>query len=134
MTEFNDIDLLKFSINLGANTNHISPLGYNNFCHYVMKYSNTTIIKYILKLDINFNHLDSNNETPIYNLLRNKYSNNSIELIGKLLKLTNDWTMINIYGQSIIHLLVIRPDIEKFYDILKLKYFDINLICFIFVL
>ena len=46
--------------------------------------------------------------------------------IGKLLKLTNDWTMINIYGQSIIHLLVIRPDIEKFYDILKLKYFDIK--------
>ena len=127
MAESNDIELLKFCIGLGANVDHISPLGYSNFCHHVMKYSNKEIIAYILTLDMNFNHIDSNNESPIYNLLRNKLSNDSVELISKLLNKTKDWDMQNMYGQSIMHLLVIRPDIEKFYNVLKTRYFNINL-------
>ena len=127
MAESNDIELLKFSIKLGANVNHISPLGYSNFCHHIMKYSNKKTIEYVLTLEMNFNHLDSNNESPIYNLLRNTNSNDSIDIISSLLNKTLDWDMQNMYGQSIMHLLVIRPDIEKFYNLLKQRYFDINL-------
>ena len=112
---------------MGANVNHISPLGYSNFAHSVMKLSNSIIVEYILNIEINLNHLDANNETPIYNLLRNTNCVKSIDLISKLLKLTTNWDMQNMYGQSIIHLLVIRPDIEKFYNILSTRYFDINL-------
>ena len=127
IAEFNDLELLKYCIELGADVNHISPLGYSNFAHSVMKTSNNEIVKYVLNLEINLNHLDANNETPIYNLLRNKYCNTSIDLITKLLKLTTNWDMQNMYGQSIIHLLVMRSDIEQFYNILSTRYFDINL-------
>ena len=47
-------------------------------------------------------------------------------LIINLLKKTDDWNNINIYGQTIIHLLCTKTYIEKLYDILKTKYFDIN--------
>ena len=127
IAESNELELLKFCIENKADINHTSPLGYSNFAHHVMKFSNQEIVKYVLSLNINLNHLDANNETPIYNLIRNKYCYTSIELISKLLELTDNWDMQNMYGQTIIHLLVVRPDIEKFYDILSKKYFDINL-------
>ena len=127
LAENNNLDLLKFCIDRKADINHISPLGYSNFAHHVMKYSNKDTIQYILGLNIYVNHLDANNETPIYNLVRNKSTNIHIDLICKLLELTDNWDIQNIYGQSIIHILVIRPDIELFFDTLKTKYFDINL-------
>jgi hypothetical protein len=127
LAENNNLDLLKFCIDRKADINHISPLGYSNFAHHVMKYSNKDTVQYILGLNIYVNHLDANNETPIYNLVRNKSTNIHIDLICKLLELTDNWDIQNIYGQSIIHILVIRPDIELFFDTLKTKYFDINL-------
>lgn len=125
IAEANDIEMLKYCIELGADINHISLLGYNNFCHSVMKYSNINTINYVLNLNINCNHLDQNNETPIYNLLRNK--DNTVESIYKLLEKTNDWDSQNIYGQSIMHILCYRLDIDKFYDLFKIRYFNLNL-------
>jgi hypothetical protein len=125
ISSYNDIDLLKFCIDLGANINHISSLGYMMYVHFIMSNCNDEIINYLLDLNINVNMLDFNNETPIYLLVRNQKS--SINTITKLLKLTDSWDTQNIYGQTIIHLLATRPDIEKFYDVLKLKYFDPNI-------
>jgi len=156
ISEMNDLNMLKFFVDMGADLNHTSPLGYTNFCHHVMKNSNKEIINYILDLNINFNHIDSNNETPIFNLLRNynlnihtkntQYTTNesknesksestnkseidsqNVEIISKLLEKTENWNLQNIYGQTIIHLLTGRQDIEKYYNILKTKYFDINI-------
>ena len=147
IAENNDIELLKYCIDLGANINHLSPLGFNNFCHHVMKYSNYETISYVLDLNMNFNHLDLNNETPIYGMLRNPFLINHksnpksdaksnpkldqkldmIDLISRLLLKTDNWSMQNIYGQTIIHILASRQDIEKFYPALKIKYFDPNL-------
>jgi hypothetical protein len=136
--EENDINLMKFCIDNNADLNHLSPLGYNNFCHSIIKKSNHDMIEYILTLDINFNHIDSNNETPIFNLLRNNNSifNNKIpdnihkkqiDIISKLMEKTDDWNLQNIYGQSFIHLLTYRSDIDLFYNILSKKFFDPNL-------
>jgi hypothetical protein len=140
MAEANDINMLDFCLQNGANPNHTSPLGYINFAHNVMKWSNKETINYVLTTNhkINFNHIDQNNETPIFNLLRNQLANSlsntqtsnennlTISNIINLLKKTNDWNLQNIYGQTIIHMLVTRSDIENFYPILKTKYFDIN--------
>jgi hypothetical protein len=136
--EENDIDMMKFLVNNKANLNHLSPLGYNNFCHNIMKKSDYKMVEYILDLDMNFNHIDSNNETPIFNLLRNNIfvSNDKlpndvkkiqVQLISKLLEKTENWNLQNIYGQTIIHLLTNRSDIKSFYDILSTKFFDPNL-------
>lgn len=123
--EANNINMLKYCIKLGADVNHISPLGYNNFCHYIMKKSNSDTIEYVLSLDMNFNHIDSNNETPIFNLLRNK-ENNRIDLISKLLEKTENWDLQNIYGQTILHFISSRSDVEQFYDVIKTRYININ--------
>ena len=125
ISQYNDIELLKFCIDLGANINHTSRLGYMMYAHFIMNNCKDEIINYLLDLSINVNMLDFNNETPIYLLVRNQ--NSSINTIFRLLKLTNSWDTQNIYGQTIIHLLATRPDIEKFYDVLKLKYFDPNI-------
>jgi hypothetical protein len=128
MAKYNDIEMLKFCINLGANINYISPYGYTNFCHYITINCSIDIINYILDLDINCNHINEYNETPIFNLLRNNNTNKSVELIYKLLKKTDDWDLQNIYSQSIMHLLFNRKDIDNFFDLFKFKYFNINLI------
>lgn len=134
IAETNDVSLLKFCIDQGADVNHMSPLGYNNFCHHVMKKSNYDTVNYILNVNMNFNHVDSNNETPIFNLLRNpnfivpEKSNDvkSNDLIVKLLEKTTNWDLQNIYGQTVVHLLTNKKDITQYFPILKTKYFDIN--------
>ena len=127
IAKYNDINMLKYCINLGADINYTSPLGYNNFCHYITQNCNVDIINYILDLNINCNFINQNNETPIFNLLRNNNANKSIELIYKLFKKTDDWDQQNIYSQGIMHLLCTRKDIDEFYDLFKYKYFNINL-------
>ena len=145
ISENNDLDMLKFCIENGADPNYISPLGYSSFCHYVMSYSSIPIIDYVIdlicdtkkcknKITDSINHVNHNNESPIFNLLRNYNVNNKAanqkeqqRIISNVLQKTNDWNIQNIYGQTIIHLLVLRPDIEEFYPILKQKYFDINI-------
>ena len=131
ISEMNDIELLDFCIKNNADINHISLIsayGYNNFCHHIVSSCNADMIKYILNLNIDFNFLNFLNETPIFSLVRNSIinNNNAIELIINLLKKTDNWNSINIYGQSIIHLLCSKTYIEKLYGILKTKYFDIN--------
>jgi hypothetical protein len=131
IAEMNDIELLDFCIKNNANINHIafiSVYGYNNLCHHIINICNIDMIKYILNLELDFNFVNFYNETPIYSLVRNNNinDNDSIQLIIDLLKKTDDWNNINIYGQTIIHLLCTKTYIEKLYDILKTKYFDIN--------
>ena len=48
-------------------------------------------------------------------------------LINKLLLKTNDWNLQNIYGQTIIHILCYRSDIEDYYKLLATKYIDPNI-------
>lgn len=140
ISENNDLDMLKFCIENGADPNYISPLGYSSFCHYVMLFASIPIIDYVIDLvyDKNIksiNHVNHNNETPVFNLLRNQNVNNNKNvnqkeqqrIISNVLQKTNDWNIQNIYGLTIIHLLTLRPDIEEFYPILKQKYFDINI-------
>ena len=128
---YNDIDMLRFSIKLGADINYVPKHGRNIFCNFIMETANCDIIEYILTLDINCNSIDINNETPVFSLYR-RY--NSIEdhnrfdkLVQKLLLKTDNWDQQNIYGQSIIHLLCTNPNIKKYYPTLRTKYFNINI-------
>ena len=133
ISRYNDIDMLQFCIDNGANLNHTTHAGSNNFTHYIMADCNLKLIEYILNLnkEINYNFKNYNNETPIFRLLKNPNillnDDKSIALISKLLEKTDNWDIQNIYGNTVIHLLVIMTDIEKFYPILKTKYFDINI-------
>ncbi len=131
ISENNDLELLKYCVEKGANINHITTIGSYNFCHHIMLISNLEIIDYILTLDIDCNYRDSYNQTPIFSLISNKNilidDNKSIKLISKLLEKTEDWDLQNVHGNTIIHVLVQRSDIEKFYPILKTRYFDIQI-------
>lgn len=121
----NNLELLKFCIKNNCNLNN----EIKNLCHYIMNFSNETIIKYILEDNehkINFNIINSYNETPIFSLLRNN-NNININLIFKLLKLTDDWNIQNIFGNTILHYITIKDNIEDYFDIFKIKYFDINI-------
>jgi len=126
IASMNDLDLLVFSYNHNANFNYFDIDGTYNFCSYAMDTCNENIIEYLLNLNIEFNIKDEYNETPIFNLLRNP-NNISHKYISLLLIKTNDWDSQNIYGQTIIHLLLNKKDIEIYYDTLKNKYFDINI-------
>lgn len=76
IAEFNDLDLFDYCVKSNANINHVSPLGYYNLCHHIMLKCKHDMVEYALKLNMNFNDVDSNNETPIFSLLRNKQFNN----------------------------------------------------------
>lgn len=124
--QYNNLLLLKFCYINNANFNHYTQFGNNNFCHHIMLNSQNKTINYVLNLNIDFNFLNSNNETPIYSLLNNN-NNIKINLIKKLLLKTKNWNNQNIYGFTIIHKLCSKPYIEKFYSILKTRYIDLNL-------
>lgn len=140
ITKANDIEMLDFCIKNGANLNHTSPFGYNNYCKHLLSYGNPLTIQHVLEsnTDIDFNYINLNNETPIYSLLRNTHfavqkdlntSSNQliIKIISDVLTKTTNWDLQNIYGKSVIHLLVDRHDIEQYYPVLQSKYFNINL-------
>ena len=138
-TMTNDIDMIKYMIDNKANLNYVSPLGYINYPYYLLSKSNIETIKYVSKYDISYNHLNNYNETPIYAFIRNPFvleyqkPNNKLEITPLLeiykmiLDNTDNWDSQNVFGQTCIHLIVNKPYLEQLYDILKTKYFNLNI-------
>jgi hypothetical protein len=127
----NDLDMFKYCIDYKVNLKTTSYMNTSSLSHKIMS-SSIKIIEYVLNnnLDIDYNYINNNHETPIYTLLINPdiIKEKKIDLIKKLLLKTDDWNNQNIYGNNPIYILCNIFDPENFYDILKTKYFNINLV------
>lgn len=135
----NDINMIKFMIDYKTDLNYVSPLGYVNYPYYLLSKSNLETIKYVSKYEISYNHLNNYNETPIYAFIRNPYvleyqkpdNKLNIEPLLEIYKIILDKTIVwdsqNVFGQTFIHLIVNKPYLEQLYDILKTKYFNLNI-------
>ena len=125
----NDISLIKYLIQNGAEYNKLLDISQNNIITTAIKVSKLEIIEYLLTLNIDYNYVTNFNDTYLHLVLlllqiKKKQFNDKIL---RILINNTDLNIQNVEGNTSIHLLIDLKIFKKYINIIEKKSININL-------
>ena len=127
MIQRNDINCVKNLLKNDVNIKDSGITGKHNIFEHALRYGKDDIIELLLKYDLDFNYANQYNDTYLHFVLMSPKGAYKKDLINAIFKKTEDVNIQNIDGDTAIHILAKKSELDNYLDILKSKKVDISL-------
>lgn len=127
MIQRNDINCVKNLLKKDVNIKDSGITGKHNLFEHALRYGKDEIIELLLNYNLDFNYANQYNDTYLHFVLMSPKGAYKKELINSIFKKTEDVNIQNIDGDTAIHILAKKKEINNYLHFLNNKKVDISL-------